>query len=114
MVFVLFDHHHLLVRATARSSAVYWRHAGVPCPLRHPVSETVRELDSRRFDVEHRELNSDGGCCFAVQDRWLQMTERPTERASGSSVFDITDVKNSENARTNLKQLKRANAGFPW
>jgi len=107
--FVLFDHRHLLVQSNSRFRS-YWRHAGVAMPTAGTSIETVRELAfaSGLIVEEHREPDSDGVVFLLSNDRWVQMTERPT-REGGLVVLysDITDVKNSEMARR-IKALEES------
>ncbi|EAZ99994.1 sensory box histidine kinase/response regulator [Marinobacter sp. ELB17] len=107
--FVLFDHRHLLVQSNSRFRS-YWRHAGVAMPAAGTSIEAVRELAfaSGLIVEEHREPDSDGVVFLLSNERWVQMTERPT-REGGLVVLysDITDVKNSEMARR-IKALEES------
>jgi len=107
--FVLFDHHHLLVQSNSRFRS-YWRHAGVAMPTAGTSIETVRELAfaSGLIVEEHREPDSEGVVFLLSNDRWVQMTERPTREGGRVVLYsDITDVKNSEMARR-IKALEES------
>lgn len=99
--FVLFDQRHRLIQSNSRFRS-YWRHAGVPMPAIGATISEVRALATASGLIveEHSEPDSEGEVFLLSNDRWVQMTERPT-REGGLVVLysDITDVKNSEMAR---------------
>ena len=99
--FVLFDRQHQLIQSNSRFRS-YWRHAGAPMPAPGAHISEVRALAvaSGLIVEEHSEPDSEGEVFLLSNDRWVQMTERPT-REGGLVVLysDITDVKNSEMAR---------------
>lgn len=99
--FVLFDHQHRLIQSNSRFRS-YWRHAGAPVPSSGTHIGDVRRLAlaSGLIVEEHSEPGSEGEVFLLSNERWVQMTERPT-REGGLVVLysDITDIKNSEMAR---------------
>lgn len=99
--FVLFDHQHRLVQCNSRFRS-YWQHSGVDVPPTGASIAEVKEQAVRSGLVveEHVNASSEGIVFLLANDRWVQMTERPT-REGGLVVLysDITDVKNSEMAR---------------
>ncbi|RBW49398.1 NahK/ErcS family hybrid sensor histidine kinase/response regulator [Marinobacter sp. F3R11] len=99
--FVLFDRQHELIQSNSRFRS-YWRHAGAPMPAPGAHISEVRALAvaSGLIVEEHSEPGSEGEVFLLSNNRWVQMTERPT-REGGLVVLysDITDVKNSEMAR---------------
>ncbi len=107
--FVLFDNCHQLIQSNSRFRS-YWRYAGVEIPAPGTDIDTVWQLalTSGLIVEEHREPDSDGVVLLLSNDRWVQMTERPT-REGGLVVLysDITDVKNSEMARR-IKALEES------
>ncbi|MDX1552625.1 MAG: PAS-domain containing protein, partial [Marinobacter sp.] len=96
--FVLFDHQHRLVQCNSRFRS-YWQHSGVEVPPTGASIAEVKEQAVRSGLVveEHVNASSEGVVFLLANDRWVQMTERPT-REGGLVVLysDITDVKNSE------------------
>ncbi|MGO1501544.1 MAG: NahK/ErcS family hybrid sensor histidine kinase/response regulator, partial [Marinobacter sp.] len=99
--FVLFDHQHRLIQSNSRFRS-YWRHAGATIPSSGTHIADVRRLAlaSGLIVEEHSEPDSEGEVFLLSNERWVQMTERPT-REGGLVVLysDITDIKNSEMAR---------------
>ncbi len=99
--FVLFDHDHRLIQSNSRFRS-YWRQAGVamPSPGTHINDVRALAMNSGMILEEHSEPGSEGEVFLLSNERWVQMTERPT-REGGLVVLysDITDVKNSEMAR---------------
>lgn len=99
--FVLFDHQHCLIQTNSRFRS-YWRHTGVVVPSPGTHIDEVRNLAkaSGLIVEEHSEPGSEGEVFLLSNERWVQMTERPT-REGGLVVLysDITDIKNSEMAR---------------
>lgn len=107
--FVLFDHQHRLVQCNSRFRS-YWQHSGVEVPPTGASIAEVKEQAVRSGLVveEHVNASSEGVVFLLANDRWVQMTERPT-REGGLVVLysDITDVKNSEMARR-IKALEES------
>ncbi|AZT85205.1 PAS domain S-box protein [Marinobacter sp. NP-4(2019)] len=107
--FVLFDHQHRLIQSNSRFRS-YWRHAGVEVPESGTtIADVKRQAVSSGLIVEeHSHPDSEGVVFLLANDRWVQMTERPT-REGGLVVLysDITDVKNSEMARR-IKALEES------
>ncbi|GGE80412.1 hypothetical protein GCM10011533_36060 [Streptosporangium jomthongense] len=107
--FVLFDHRHQLVQSNSRFRS-YWRHTGIDMPPPGTSIKVVWQLAlaSGLIVEEHREPDSDGVILLLSNNRWVQMTERPT-REGGLVVLysDITDIKNSEMARR-IKALEES------
>ena len=99
--FVLFDYQHRLIQSNSRFRS-YWRHAGatIPSPGTHIGDVRRQALASGLIVEEHSEPDSEGEVFLLSNERWVQMTERPT-REGGLVVLysDITDIKNSEMAR---------------
>lgn len=98
--FVLFDHQHRLIQTNSRFRS-YWATAGEAV---HPGT-SIAEVKERAVTCgliveEYNDPASDGSVFLLSNERWVQMTERPT-REGGLVVLysDITDVKNSETAR---------------
>lgn len=107
--FVLFDHQHRLIQCNSRFRS-YWKHSGLEVP---PAGSSIAEVKARAIQSgliveEHRNASSEGAVFLLSNDRWVQMTERPT-REGGLVVLysDITDVKNSEMARR-IKALEES------
>ncbi|MCM0613355.1 PAS domain-containing protein [Marinobacter sediminum] len=107
--FVLFDHQHRLIQSNTRFRS-YWRQAGLepPAPGTSIVDVKTQALTSGLILEEHGHPDSEGVVFLLSNDRWVQMTERPT-REGGLVVLysDITDVKNSEMARR-IKALEES------
>ena len=107
--FVLFDHQHRLIQSNSRFRS-YWRHAGVEVPESGTSIVEVKQkaVSSGLIVEEHSHPDSEGVVFLLANDRWVQMTERPT-REGGLVVLysDITDVKNSEMARR-IKALEES------
>ncbi|MGF2687795.1 NahK/ErcS family hybrid sensor histidine kinase/response regulator [Marinobacter sp. DUT-3] len=107
--FVLFDHQHRLIQSNSRFRS-YWHHAGVevPEPGTSIVDVKAQAVSSGLVVEEHSHPDSEGVVFLLANDRWVQMTERPT-REGGLVVLysDITDVKNSEMARR-IKALEES------
>ncbi|AOY90365.1 hybrid sensor histidine kinase/response regulator [Marinobacter salinus] len=107
--FVLFDHQHRLIQSNSRFRG-YWRHAGLEPPAAGTSIADVKKqaLTSGLILEEHGHPDSEGVVFLLSNDRWVQMTERPT-REGGLVVLysDITDVKNSEMARR-IKALEES------
>ncbi|WP_100640956.1 NahK/ErcS family hybrid sensor histidine kinase/response regulator [Marinobacter salexigens] len=99
--FVLFDHQHRLIQTNSRFRS-YWRYTGEGVPPSGAHIDEVRQLAvaSGLIVEEHSEPDSEGEVFLLSNQRWVQMTERPT-REGGLVVLysDITDIKNSEMAR---------------
>lgn len=107
--FVLFDHQHRLIQCNSRFRS-YWKHSGIEVP---PAGTSIAEVKERAVSSgliveEHVNASSEGAVFLLSNDRWVQMTERPT-REGGLVVLysDITDVKNSEMARR-IKALEES------
>lgn len=107
--FVLFDHQHRLIQCNTRFRS-YWKHSGLEVP---PAGTSIAEVKERAVSSgliveEHANASSEGSVFLLSNDRWVQMTERPT-REGGLVVLysDITDVKNSEMARR-IKALEES------
>ncbi|MDK9556498.1 PAS domain-containing protein [Marinobacter sp. M216] len=107
--FVLFDHQHRLIQSNSRFRS-YWRQAGLAPPVAGTsiVDVKAQALTSGLIQEEHSHPDSEGVVFLLANDRWVQMTERPT-REGGLVVLysDITDVKNSEMARR-IKALEES------
>ena len=107
--FVLFDDERRLIQSNSRFRS-YWRHAGVPAPESGTTIDEVKRLATRSGLVreEYGREDAEGAVFLLSNDRWVQMTERPT-REGGLVVLytDITDVKNSEMARR-IKALEES------
>ena len=107
--FVLFDHQHRLIQSNSRFRS-YWRQAGVavPAPGTSITDVRARALSSGLIVEEQSHPDAEGSIFLLSNDRWVQMTERPT-REGGLVVLysDITDVKNSEMARR-IKALEES------
>ncbi len=107
--FVLFDHQHCLIQSNSRFRS-YWRYAGMAPPEPGTSIADVKQqaLTSGLIVEEHANPDSRGVVFLLSNNRWVQMTERPT-REGGLVVLysDITDVKNSEMARR-LKALEES------
>lgn len=107
--FVLFDRQHRLIQSNSRFRS-YWRHAGVSAPDAGTSIQDVkaRAMASGLIVEEHRHEDAEGAVFLLSNDRWVQVTERPT-REGGLVVLysDITDVKNSEMARR-IKALEES------
>ncbi len=107
--FVLFDNQHRLIQSNSRFRS-YWRHAGLDVPeAGTPIAEVKSQAVTSGLIVEeHSHPDSEGVVFLLSNERWVQMTERPT-REGGLVVLysDITDVKNSEMARR-IKALEES------
>lgn len=107
--FVLFDRQHRLIQSNSRFRS-YWRHAGVSPPDAGTAIEDVkaRAVACGLIVEEYSHEDAEGTVFLLSNDRWVQMTERPT-REGGLVVLysDITDVKNSEMARR-IKALEES------
>ncbi|HET8801950.1 MAG TPA: PAS-domain containing protein, partial [Marinobacter sp.] len=107
--FVLFDHQHRLIQSNSRFRS-YWRQAGiaVPAPGTSIADVKARALCSGLIVEEQSHPDAEGSIFLLSNERWVQMTERPT-REGGLVVLysDITDVKNSEMARR-IKALEES------
>ncbi|WP_051669112.1 hybrid sensor histidine kinase/response regulator [Marinobacter nitratireducens] len=107
--FVLFDHQHRLIQSNSRFRS-YWRHAGAnpPEPGTAIVDMKQQAITCGLIVEEHSHPDSEGVVFLLSNQRWVQMTERPT-REGGLVVLysDITDVKNSEMARR-IKALEES------
>jgi len=93
--FVLFDHRHRLIQSNSRFRS-YWRYAGMSPPEPGTSIADVKQqaLTSGLIVEEHTNPDSRGVVFLLSNNRWVQMTERPT-REGGLVVLysDITDVK---------------------
>ncbi|MGF2734123.1 NahK/ErcS family hybrid sensor histidine kinase/response regulator [Marinobacter sp. DUT-1] len=107
--FALFDRQHRLIQSNSRFLS-YWRHVGVSAPDAGTSIQEVkgRAVASGLIVEEHRHEDAEGAVFLLSNDRWVQVTERPT-REGGLVVLysDITDVKNSEMARR-IKALEES------
>ncbi|WP_051067787.1 hybrid sensor histidine kinase/response regulator [Marinobacter santoriniensis] len=107
--FVLFDDERRLILSNSRFRS-YWRHAGVEAPDSGTTIDEVKRLATLSGLVreEYGREDAEGAVFLLSNDRWVQMTERPT-REGGLVVLytDITDVKNSEMARR-IKALEES------
>jgi len=107
--FVLFDNGHHLLQSNSRFQS-YWIHAGVSPPRAGTSIDDVKEqaIDCGLVVEEHSHEDVEGRVFLLSNNRWVQMTERPT-REGGLVVLysDITDVKNSEMARR-IKALEES------
>ncbi|MCG7198353.1 PAS domain-containing protein [Marinobacter pelagius] len=107
--FVLFDRQHRMIQSNSRFRS-YWRHVDVSAPEPGTSIQDVkaRARVSGLIVEEHRHEDAEGAVFLLSNDRWVQVTERPT-REGGLVVLysDITDVKNSEMARR-LKALEES------
>jgi len=107
--FVLFDRQHRLIQSNSRFRS-YWRHVNTDAPEAGTSIQEVkaRAVASGLIVEEHRHGDAEGAVFLLSNDRWVQVTERPT-REGGLVVLysDITDVKNSEMARR-IKALEES------
>ena len=107
--FVLFDHQHRLIQCNSRFRS-YWKQSGVEVP---PTGASISEVKKRAVSSglvveEHANASSEGVVFLLANDRWVQMTERPTREGGRVVLYsDITDVKNSEMARR-IKALEES------
>ncbi|KXS54711.1 MAG: two-component system sensor protein [Marinobacter sp. T13-3] len=107
--FVLFDKEHRLLQSNSRFQS-YWLHSGVSPPKEGTSIDDVKAqaIACGLVVEEHSHEDVEGAVFLLSNDRWVQMTERPT-REGGLVVLysDITDVKNSEMARR-IKALEES------
>ncbi|MDX1633304.1 MAG: NahK/ErcS family hybrid sensor histidine kinase/response regulator [Marinobacter sp.] len=98
--FVLFDHRHRLIQANSRFRS-YWRSAGLQVVPGTSIADVKAEAFSSGLIVEeHTDPAAEGSVFLLSNDRWVQMTERPTLEGGLVVLYsDITDVKNTETAR---------------
>ncbi len=98
--FVLFDHRHRLIQANSRFRS-YWRSAGLQVVPGTSISDIKAEaFNSGLIVEEHTDPAAEGSVFLLANDRWVQMTERPTVEGGLVVLYsDITDVKNTETAR---------------
>lgn len=107
--FVLFDHEHRLIQSNSRFRD-YWTHAGTPMPAPGTHIRDVRALAvaSGLIVEEHSEPEFAGEVFLLSNDRWVQMSERPTREGGLVALYsDITDIKNSETTRR-IKALEES------
>lgn len=98
--FVLFDHRHRLIQANSRFRS-YWRSAGLAVVPGTAIADVKAQAFSSGLIVEeHTDPASEGSVFLLSNQRWVQMTERPTLEGGLVVLYsDITDVKNTETAR---------------
>ena len=107
--FVLFDRQHRLIQSNSRFRS-YWQAAGLAAP-EPGISVTdlkARAVASGLIVEEHSHPEAEGVVFLLSNERWVQMTERPTREGGLVGLYsDITDVKNSEMARR-IKALEES------